>query len=85
MQLLRTERFKKDFKRLPREIQHKLPEALERFMTNPRHPSLQVKKMEDVRDIWEMRVTQSYRVTFQFVQEGVLLRRVGTHDVLRQP
>ena len=26
-----------------------------------------------------------YRVTFQCVQEGILLRRVGTHDVLRQP
>jgi len=41
--------------------------------------------MEGVRDIWELRVTDNYRVTFQFVQEGVLLRRIGTHNVLRQP
>ncbi|MBI4598253.1 MAG: type II toxin-antitoxin system RelE/ParE family toxin [Candidatus Omnitrophica bacterium] len=85
MQVFRTERFKKDFKRLPREIQARLPDVLERFVDNPRHPSLQTKKMEGVRDIWELRVTQSYRITFQFVLEGVLLRRVGTHDVLRQP
>ena len=85
MELLRTERFRKDFKHLPREIQKKVPLILERFVSNPRHPSLQMKKMEGVRDIWELRVTDHYRVTFQFVQEGVLLRRVGPHNVLRQP
>ena len=85
MQLFRTERFKKDFKRLPNDIQEKLPKILELFVSNTRHPSLQVKKMEGVRDIWELRVTQNYRITFQHVQEGILLRRIGTHDVLRQP
>ena len=85
MQLLRTERFRKDFRHLPRDIQGKLPRVLERFLANPRHPSLQVKKMEGVRDIWELRVSDNYRVTFQFVQEGVLLRRIGTHNVLRRP
>lgn len=85
MRLLRAERFKKDFKRLPRDIQDKLPAVLERFLANHRHPSLHVKKMEGVRDIWELRVSDNYRVTFQFVQEGVLLRRIGPHDILRQP
>ena len=85
MQLFRTERFKKDFKHLPTDIQEKLPTVLERFVANPRHPSLHVKKMEGVHDVWELRVTDHYRVTFQFVQEGVLLRRIGTHNVLRQP
>ncbi len=85
MQFFRTERFKKDFERLPRDIQVKLPPVLERFLANSRHPSLHVKKMEGVRDIWELRVTDNYRITFQFVREGVLLRRIGTHNVLRQP
>ena len=85
MQLLRTERFKKDFKRLPTEIQGRVGKALELFLANSRHPSLHVKKMEGAPDIWELRVTDNYRITFQFVQEGILLRRVGTHNVLRQP
>ena len=85
MQLLRTERFKKDFRHLPRDIHDRLPIILDRFLANPRHPSLHAKKMEGVRDIWELRVSDNYRVTFQFVQEGVLLRRIGTHNVLRQP
>ena len=84
MQVLRTERFKKDFKRLPSDIQERIGNALERFVDNPRHPSLHVKKMEGAPDIWELRVSDNYRITFQFVQEGALLRRVGTHNVLRQ-
>ena len=85
MQLLRTERFKKDFKHLPPDIQERVGNTVERFVDNPRHPSLHVKKMEGAPDIWELRVSDNYRITFQFVQEGVLLRRVGTHNVLRQP
>ena len=85
MQLLRTERFKKDFKRLPADIQGRIGKALELFVAYSRHPSLHVKKMEGTPDIWELRVTDNYRMTFQFVQEGALLRRVGTHNVLRQP
>lgn len=85
MQLFRTERFKKDFKRLPTEIQERAGKALELFVSNSRHPSLHVKKMEGAPDIWELRVSDNHRITFQFVQEGVLLRRIGTHHVLRQP
>lgn len=85
MQLLRTERFKKDFKRLPDEARERVGKTLDRFVSNPRHPSLRVKKMEGAPEIWELRVSDNYRITFQFVQEGMLLRRVGTHDALRQP
>ena len=85
MQLFRTERFKKDFKRLPVAIQERVSKTLGRFVVDSRHPSLHVKKMEGAPDIWELRVTDNYRITFQFVQEGVILRQVGTHNVLRQP
>jgi hypothetical protein len=32
-----------------------------------------------MRDIWEMSVTKSYRITFQRESEIVLLRNIGTH------
>ena len=85
MQFLRTERFKKDFQQLPVDVQERTIKALERFATNPRHPSLQVKKMEGAPGIWELRVSDNYRVTFQRFQGGALLRRIGTHNVLRHP
>ncbi len=83
--LFRTERFKRDFKRLPREIQTRTAKALALFLSDPRHPSLHVKRMEGAPSIWELRVSQNYRITLQFEPEGVLLRRIGTHDILNRP
>ena len=85
MQFFWTEPFKKDYQHLPLEVREKADQALRRFSANSRHPSLHVKKMEAAKDIWEIRVTDNYRITFQFVREGVLLRHVGTHNILRQP
>ena len=80
-----TTRFKKDFRRLPGDVQERVGKALELFTSNARHPSLHVKKMEGAPDIWELRVSDNYRVTLQFVEADALLRRVGTHDMLRHP
>ena len=43
------------------------------------------KKMEEQKDIWELRVSASYRLTFQISGDTYILRRVGTHDVLKKP
>ena len=85
MQILRTERFRRDFRRLPAEAQDRLGKALEQFVANPRHPALRVKKMEGAPRIWELRVSDNYRMTLEYCEGGVILRRVGTHDILRRP
>lgn len=85
MRLLRTDRFKKDFKKLPAPIQERTLKSLRLFVNDSRHPSLHTKKMEGVPGVWEMRVSDDYRITFQYAEEGVLLRRVGPHDILRIP
>jgi len=81
----RSERFKKSYRKLPREIQERVKKTLLLFSEDPRHPSLQNKKMEGTDEIWELRVTQGYRITYEKIPGGVFLRRVGTHDVLRNP
>lgn len=85
MLLLRTARFRKDYRGLPLEVRKRVRQALERFVSDPSHPSLRVKKMEGASGIWELRVSASYRITFEPSGGGVLLRRVGAHDVLRRP
>jgi len=85
MAILRTERFQKDFARLPDQIQERAERALRRLAGEPRHPSLRLKKMEGAAGIWECRVSDNYRITFQLASEGILLRRIGTHDMLRRP
>ncbi len=85
MNIYRTERFKKDFKKLPQDIRTKLPKTLSQYISNQLYPSLRVKKMEGTEDIWEMRVSVSYRITFNKLSDGILLRRIGTHAILNFP
>jgi mRNA-degrading endonuclease RelE of RelBE toxin-antitoxin system len=76
--------FERDFRDLPQDIQARAERVLTLLLDNPRHPSLQAKKMQGVKNLWEARVSLSYRITYQFEGERILLRRIGTHDVLRK-
>lgn len=76
--------FQRDFNSLPRKIQKQFEKAIRLFEENPRHPALRVKKMEGTGGIWEARVTQSYRFTFNWESGVVTLRRIGTHDILKK-
>lgn len=81
----RSEQFKKAYQQLPLEIQARVKKTLLLFAQNPRHPSLGNKTMEGAGAIWELRVSQHYRITYEKVPGGIFLRRVGTHDILRHP
>jgi mRNA-degrading endonuclease RelE of RelBE toxin-antitoxin system len=85
MKLSFTKTFIRDYRILPREIQDSVDKQLELLLSNQRHPSLNIKKMNDPRNIWEGRVTASYRFTFQIGSDVYVLRRVGTHDILKNP
>ena len=77
----RTERFKKAFKKLPKEIQGITEEKFELMLKNSHHPSIRIKKMSGTEDIWEGSITHKYRFTFHIVGDTYLLRNIGPHDV----
>ena len=85
MKILTTKPFDRDYEGLPESIRDTVDKKLQLFMENPHHPSLRIKKMEDPRDIWEGRISRSYRFTFQIQGDTYVLRRIGTHDILRTP
>jgi mRNA-degrading endonuclease RelE of RelBE toxin-antitoxin system len=80
-----TKPFKRDYKGLPENIQELIDKQIAHLLENSRHPSLQIKKMEGRQPIWEARITKGYRMTFQIVGDTYLLRRVGTHSILKKP
>lgn len=84
MILWRTAIFETDYAGLPEKIAESVKKALRLFAENPRHPSLQVKKMKGLKGVWEGRVSRGYRFTFSWTGEIVILRRVGTHDILEK-
>ena len=80
-----TKTFIKDYRKLPVNIKKIMDKNLSLLISNAKHPSLHVKKMNDPRNVWEGRVTDSYRFTFQIKGDTCFLRRIGTHDMLRNP
>jgi len=86
MNFIETARFKRAYKSLPDEAKVRAKETLRKLADNPRHPSLQVKKIKGTNDIWETRVSLDYRITFQMIKEFFILRNIGHHDpTLKNP
>lgn len=83
-------RFKKRYGDLPPGEQARVDRALLLLNENWRHPGLHVKKIKGHSGVWEARVSQGYRLTFQIEgkYQGLdvcALRTVGPHDILRDP
>jgi mRNA interferase RelE/StbE len=85
MKIQRTQQFSDDFRRLPQNIQSQANKKLALFFDNPFHPSHRIKKMKGFENIWEARITKNYRFTFHLDKDTWLLRRIGTHDILKTP
>ncbi len=85
MNIQTTRPFDRDYARLPNETKDRVDKQLVLLLANPRHPSLRLKRIRGTEDIWEARVTSGYRITLQIVGETLILRRVGAHDVLKEP
>jgi mRNA interferase RelE/StbE len=77
-----SRRFKKEYLSLPKEVQQAFDEKLQLFLQDISHPSLRFKRIQGTKDRWEGSVTKKYRFSFQFSDETVLLRAIGTHDIL---
>jgi mRNA-degrading endonuclease RelE of RelBE toxin-antitoxin system len=86
MTIARLDRFKKDYTRLPAYIQKKVHRQLQHLLAEGiTHPGINVRKMVNEEDIWEMRVDLHYRITFQIQGDVIQLRRIGTHEIYRKP
>lgn len=71
--------FKKQYKRLPQNIQRKFTKKLQILLDNYKHPSLRTHKMGGT-DKYEARIDLHYRFTFEISNGSLLLRNIGPHD-----
>jgi len=77
-----SRRFKKEYSNLPKEIQKAFDQKLQFLLQDTSHPSLRVKRIEGTKNRWEGSVTTKYRSTFEFLENGLIFRAIGTHDIL---
>ena len=79
-----SKRFKKEYNNLPRKIQKAFDQKLQLFLQEMSHPSLRVKRIQGTKTRWEGSVTMKYRFTFEFLENGLIFRAIGTHDILNR-
>jgi mRNA-degrading endonuclease RelE of RelBE toxin-antitoxin system len=79
-----SKRFKKEYKKLPQNIQKSFNEKLSLLLQNMLHPSLRVKRIQGTKDRWEGSVTMKYRFTFELIEDTIIFRAIGTHDILNK-
>lgn len=80
----RLKSFAKDYQGLSSEERTKVEKTLEILFENPRHPSLQVKRIQGTRNLWEARVDLKRRITFQWEGNLLLIRRIGFHNIIQK-
>jgi len=85
MKIQTTRPFDRDYDDLPEPIKEQTDKQLSLFLDNPHHPSIRIKKIKGYPKIWEGRITKNYRFTFQIEGEIYILRRIGTHNILKTP
>ena len=78
-----SKRFKKEYNKLPKKIQKAFDQKLQLLLQEMSHPSLRVKRIQGTKTRWEGSITMKYRFTFEFLEDEVLFRAIGTHDILK--
>ena len=79
-----TKKFKKGYRLLPKEVQSNFDKKLSLFLENMVHPSIRAKRIQGTKSRWEGSITKNYRFTFELIENTVIFRTIGTHDILRK-
>jgi len=75
-----TERFVRQYERLPKTIQSKVDKALFLLEFDFRRPGLRSHPLEGVKGVFEAYVDAKYRMTFERRGETFIMRNVDNHD-----
>ena len=75
-----TSQFWKLYAGLPEQIQQTAVKAYQLWQDNPRHPSVQFKKVKDDGPIYSARVNDSYRALCVLVDGTAVWFWIGNHD-----
>jgi len=80
--LLYSERYKRNFKKLTVENKQVAREKLKRFLEDLFHPSLRTKRVQGAPGMWESSINTDIRMTWRWgEEEGVVeLSNIGSHD-----
>ena len=86
MKIVFSDRFVAHYRRLEKTMQNKVKAKLKLMSENPMHPSLRTKRVQGTQNIFEANINAGIRMTWQYIENGILLRNIGKHDeTLKNP
>lgn len=86
MIIVRSPRFDRSYKKLPKEVREQFKNKIRLLVeTNYTHPSLRIKKIQGTDSIWEASIDMNHHFTFEKIKNGIKLRVIGKHDILDNP
>ena len=80
MKSVTTERFRKQYEQLPERIKKVAVESYEIWKENPKHPSLQFKKIHSKKFIYSVRITLGWRALGVLENNVMIWFWIGSHD-----
>ena len=78
--ILTTPGYDRDYQKLPARIQGNVDQQVLRLRLNPHHPSLRTHKRRGEGEVWQARITQSYRLFFRMEGNTITLLTIGPHE-----
>jgi hypothetical protein len=72
-------RFWQHYQQLPREAREVADKNFQLLKSDPHHPSLHFKQVDDARKLWSVRVGLQYRALGVEKPDGILWFWIGTH------
>lgn len=89
MKINYSSKFIKNYKKLDKKDQAAFEIQMGKFIKKPKppfHPSLRIKKIQGTKAIFEMTISMGVRLTWEFTDNGILLRNIRKHDrTLKRP
>lgn len=79
MEIYHTPHFKRNFRKFPKEIQDKFEKQIKLLLSDISHPSLQVKKYDKEKQIWQARVDRNARFYFLITKDIYILLEMKYH------
>lgn len=75
-----TQGFRKQYSKLPQEVQQRAQKSFRLWQNDPRHPSLHFKKVHPTDPIYSARVGLNYRVVGRQRNDRMVWFWIGPHD-----
>lgn len=79
MRVVIAERFTRSFIEAPPDVQKAFGKQLAHLLRSLRHPSLDAKKYDAKRDVWQARVDRGWRFYFQIEGDTYCLLDITSH------